>query len=107
MKKLPLVAALLGVGLVLFLQIATTQSHYFVFRPAPSHTGQPTPEHGQPPPRVVVHAPPPTVEIMQVCISAIVLGAGLWVVLSQRYQTVEKHWAYGAIGTIIGFWLKG
>lgn len=96
MKKLPLVAALLGVALVLLIQIATTP-HYSVFKPAP------TPDI----PGSIAGGDTPSLPIMQIFISVIVLGAGLWVVLSRRYQPQEKHWAYGAIGTIIGFWLKG
>jgi hypothetical protein len=44
---------------------------------------------------------------MQIVISVFVLGSGLWVVLSRKYQPTEKHWAFGVVGTIIGFWLKG
>lgn len=39
-------------------------------------------------------------------ISVVLLAAALWVILSQRYQATDKHWAYGTIGTLIGFWLK-
>jgi hypothetical protein len=44
---------------------------------------------------------------MQVLISLMALGASLFMVLAKRYAPKEKHWAYGTIGTIIGFWLKG
>jgi hypothetical protein len=42
---------------------------------------------------------------MSICVSIIVLIAGLWVILSKRYVATDRHWAYGAVGTIIGYWL--
>lgn len=98
LRKLPLLVALLGVVLVLSLQFATPSPFELVWR------GR---EHGVNVIGPVLLAADHTAPIMQVCISVIVLSASLWIVLSQRYQNVEKHWAYGAIGTIIGFWLKG
>jgi hypothetical protein len=44
---------------------------------------------------------------MQIVISVVVLGASLWVILSQKYATAEKHWAFGMVGALFGFWLKG
>jgi uncharacterized membrane protein len=44
--------------------------------------------------------------VMQVIISVVVLAAGLYVALSGKYQAAEKNWAFGIIGTIVGFWLK-
>ena len=44
-------------------------------------------------------------DIMQAVISVIVLCASLFVILSKRYASSDKHWAYTAIGTILGFWL--
>jgi hypothetical protein len=43
----------------------------------------------------------------QLVISAVLLLAALFVVLTKRYPPQDKHWAYGALGTIVGFWLKG
>ena len=43
---------------------------------------------------------------VQVAISAVVLGAGLWVILSGHYTTDSDRWASGAIGTVMGYWLK-
>jgi len=43
--------------------------------------------------------------LMQFAISLLLLGAALWVVLARRYAATDRHWAYGAIGTIVGFWL--
>jgi hypothetical protein len=43
---------------------------------------------------------------MQVAVSVVVLGAGLWVILSGRYDADPQRWASGAIGTVVGYWLK-
>jgi phosphomannomutase len=44
--------------------------------------------------------------IMQMAISTVILGAGLWVILSGRYSADAGRWASGAIGTVMGYWLK-
>jgi hypothetical protein len=43
----------------------------------------------------------------KILITVPVLFAALFVILSRRYAASEKHWAYGAVGTLLGFWLKG
>ena len=43
--------------------------------------------------------------LMRIIVSLVLLLAALWVVLSQRYQPTDRHWAYGIIGTVVGFWL--
>ena len=43
---------------------------------------------------------------MQIAISAVVLGSGLWVILSGHYNADAERWAAGAIGTVMGYWLK-
>jgi Na+/melibiose symporter-like transporter len=43
----------------------------------------------------------------QVAISLAVLTVALYIILSQQYDAKDKHWAYGAVGTVMGFWLKG
>jgi hypothetical protein len=45
-------------------------------------------------------------DLVQLTISALLLAASLFVVLSKRYRPEERHWAYGTLGTLIGFWLK-
>jgi hypothetical protein len=45
-------------------------------------------------------------EIMQVIISIALLVSGLYVVLSHGYGATEQHWAYGSMGTVVGFWLR-
>jgi hypothetical protein len=47
-----------------------------------------------------------TTRAVQIAISAVILGAGLWVILSGRYPTDSERWASGAIGTVMGYWLK-
>ena len=45
---------------------------------------------------------------VQVVLSAVVLLASLYVVLiKKKPDTAQKSWAYGAIGSILGYWLKG
>jgi hypothetical protein len=39
--------------------------------------------------------------------SAILSVAALYIILSRRYAPQDKHWAYGTIGTVLGFWLRG
>jgi hypothetical protein len=34
-----------------------------------------------------------------------VLICSLYVIVSRRYRDVDKKWAYGAVGTLLGFWL--
>ena len=43
--------------------------------------------------------------VMQIAISIVILGAGLWVILSGRYAADAQRWAAGAIGTVMGYWL--
>lgn len=40
-------------------------------------------------------------------VSCVVLFAALFVILSKNYPPTTEHWAYAAIGTIMGFWLRG
>jgi hypothetical protein len=44
--------------------------------------------------------------VMQIVISAVILGAGLWVILSGHYTADAERWAAGSIGTVMGYWLK-
>jgi hypothetical protein len=45
--------------------------------------------------------------IMQIVVSLALLGVALYVILSQKYSSADNNWAYGIVGTIIGYWLKG
>jgi hypothetical protein len=44
--------------------------------------------------------------IMQIIISLVLLGATLFIILAKKYQPKDKHWAYGTLGMVVGFWLK-
>ena len=54
-------------------------------------------------PRPVLTVPRETV---QEVFSAVLLAASLFVILSKRFAPKEKHWAYGTIGTLVGFWFR-
>ncbi len=34
-----------------------------------------------------------------------ILGCALYVIVSPTYGDAEKQWAYGTVGTLLGFWL--
>ncbi len=38
-------------------------------------------------------------------VSTVVLGAGLYIILSRKYQPDDKNWAFAAVGTVVGYWL--
>jgi hypothetical protein len=44
-------------------------------------------------------------QIPQMIASAILLAAALFIILRKKYAAADKHWAYGAVGTIVGYWL--
>src|SRR5579862_6686497 len=44
--------------------------------------------------------------IIQAVLTAVFAIACLFVIFSKRYEANERHWAYGALGTILGFWLR-
>ncbi len=43
---------------------------------------------------------------MQVIISFVLLAAALYVILSKKFDTDTQKWAFGIVGTIVGYWLK-
>jgi hypothetical protein len=43
---------------------------------------------------------------MQVIVSLIVLGCGLYVILDPTFAADDKKWGYGMVGTVVGFWLR-
>jgi hypothetical protein len=47
-----------------------------------------------------------TKTIMAIIVSLVVLFSALYVVLSGRYAGDSEKWAFGAVGTIVGFWLR-
>ena len=42
---------------------------------------------------------------MQIILSLVITAAGLFVILSQTYSDDAQKWAFGAVGTILGYWL--
>jgi hypothetical protein len=52
-------------------------------------------------------SPTQTQIIMQSLITLVLLLPSLIVIMKKDYDASQKHWAYGTIGTILGFWLKG
>jgi hypothetical protein len=45
--------------------------------------------------------------IMQGLISLVLLGAGLYGMFGHDIPPETHKWAYGMIGTLIGFWFRG
>jgi len=43
---------------------------------------------------------------LSLAVSAFVLLATLYVVVSHDYGQAQQKWAYAAVGAILGFWLK-
>lgn len=43
----------------------------------------------------------------QVIVSLAVLGAVLYVIVYKQNASNDAKWAYGILGTVIGYWLKG
>ena len=48
---------------------------------------------------------PPPQNFMRVVVSVVVLGAALYIILSAEYPAETDKWAYGSVGTIVGYWL--
>jgi multisubunit Na+/H+ antiporter MnhB subunit len=44
---------------------------------------------------------------MEAAVSLAVLGSGLWIMVSNGYEAGDKQWATGALGAVLGYWLKG
>ena len=47
----------------------------------------------------------PVRAIMQIALTLMCAAAALVVILSRRRKPEDKNWAYGAMGTLLGFWL--
>ena len=39
-------------------------------------------------------------------VTTILMVASLWIILSNRYDEDVQKWAFGAMGSILGFWLR-
>ena len=44
--------------------------------------------------------------IVRATISGIILVAALFIILKGTHPDASQEWAYGAIGLIVGYWLK-
>ena len=53
-----------------------------------------------------VRSPTSFRERMMMFISIAVLGSALFIILTDRYDTGSQKWAFGAVGSIVGFWLR-
>jgi hypothetical protein len=54
-------------------------------------------------PPTSVPFPPP--DIIRLAVTLLIVIPALIVILDKRYSRNEKHWAYGIVGTILGYWL--
>jgi hypothetical protein len=105
----PLLIMLLGVIVMLGLQLYPVDHHYVIAKGIPPHytPGDPkgmTADNGD---RIIDTGKLNlTVQTMQIVLSVVLLLAGLWVILSKQFAPGDKHWWYGMMGTILGFWLK-
>jgi len=43
--------------------------------------------------------------LIQLFLTVALVGAALYVILSKDFASDEKRWAFGTIGTLIGYWL--
>ena len=44
---------------------------------------------------------------MQVVLTLALGGAAIWIILATAHGPDDKKWAYGTLGTVLGYWLKG
>jgi hypothetical protein len=43
---------------------------------------------------------------IRIAISAVILAASLYVILSQKFSDDSSKWAFGMIGLVVGYWLR-
>jgi hypothetical protein len=46
-------------------------------------------------------------QLMPVALSAAALVAALFIILSNSASGESQKWAYGVVGVVLGYWLKG
>jgi hypothetical protein len=46
-----------------------------------------------------------TRDLMQMVVTVIFSAAALLAIFSKRLKPADKNWAYGAVGSILGYWL--
>ena len=44
---------------------------------------------------------------VRVLVTLTVLVCALYIILSKQYEPDQQKWAFGVIGTVLGYWLKG
>ncbi len=44
--------------------------------------------------------------VVMIIISLAVLGSSLYIILSKGYDEGTMKWAYGVVGSILGFWIR-
>ena len=47
----------------------------------------------------------PPRQVMQIILSLVIVGAALYIILSGDYAGDTENWAFGSVGTILGYWL--
>ena len=44
--------------------------------------------------------------VMMIVVSVLVLCSSLFIILSKGYDAASQKWAFGVVGTIVGFWFR-
>jgi hypothetical protein len=44
---------------------------------------------------------------MQLVLTLALGGAAIWIIVAAEHGPDDKKWAYGTLGTLLGYWLKG
>lgn len=44
--------------------------------------------------------------VASICLSVLLTFSALYIILSQKYQDADTKWAYGIVGSMIGYWMK-
>jgi hypothetical protein len=44
--------------------------------------------------------------VTKILVTVLVLLSALFIIVSNSYPVTDQKWAYGVIGTIIGYWFK-
>ena len=105
-----LIAILLILGVVVLLGLgwaARSETAYYWFYHLRDLTGDwfglwTTPKGS----KLIDESPFPPRVLVQVVLSILLAVVSLLVIRSERYGPTSRHWAYGALGVLLGFWLK-
>lgn len=44
---------------------------------------------------------------IQMLLTLALMAAAFFIIVSKRYDLKDKRWAYGIVGMIVGYWLRG